>query len=67
MDETCAVAASILTAIFHMLSDGTFYQDLGADYFQLETPPATNQQAGLQPLHHPKRKRKQFLSSPKTV
>jgi transposase len=33
----CAVAASILTAIYHMLSDGTFYQDLGADYFQKGT------------------------------
>ncbi|MGH7159991.1 MAG: IS110 family transposase [Acetobacteraceae bacterium] len=28
-----AVAASILTAAYHMLTDGTFYQDLGADYF----------------------------------
>jgi transposase len=27
-----AVAASILTAVYHMLKDGTFYQDLGADY-----------------------------------
>ena len=25
------LAASILTAIYHMLTDGTFYQDLGAD------------------------------------
>jgi hypothetical protein len=25
----CAVAASILTAAYHMLRDGTFYQDLG--------------------------------------
>jgi hypothetical protein len=25
----CAVAASILTAIYHMLKDGTFHQDLG--------------------------------------
>jgi transposase len=30
----CAVAASMLTAIYHMLKDGTFYQDLGADHFQ---------------------------------
>ncbi|MBV9532271.1 MAG: IS110 family transposase [Bradyrhizobium sp.] len=30
----CAVAASILTAIYHMLKDGTCYQDLGHDYFQ---------------------------------
>jgi transposase len=29
----CAVAASILTAIYHMLKDGTEYQDLGADHF----------------------------------
>jgi transposase len=29
----CAVAASILTAIFHMLKNGTLYQDLGADHF----------------------------------
>jgi transposase len=28
-----AVAASILTAIYHMLTNGTFYQDLGGDYF----------------------------------
>lgn len=29
----CAVAASMLTAIYHMLKDGTHYQDLGADHF----------------------------------
>jgi transposase len=29
----CAVAASMLTAIYHMLTDGTGYQDLGADHF----------------------------------
>jgi transposase len=28
-----AVAASILTAAYHMLKDGTFYQDLGANHF----------------------------------
>ena len=28
-----AVAASILTAIFHMLKDGTLYQDLGPNHF----------------------------------
>ena len=27
-----AVAASMLTAAYHMLKDGTFYQDLGADH-----------------------------------
>jgi transposase len=30
----CAVAASILTAIYHMLKDGTVYHDLGPDHFQ---------------------------------
>jgi hypothetical protein len=34
----CAVAASILTAVYHMLRDGTFYQDLGADYFRRASP-----------------------------
>jgi transposase len=28
-----AVAASMLTAAYHMLKDGTFYQDLGGDHF----------------------------------
>jgi transposase len=29
----CAVAASILTAAYHMLKDGTMYEDLGSDHF----------------------------------
>jgi len=29
-----AVAASILSAIYHMLKDGTLYQDLGSNHFQ---------------------------------
>ena len=29
----CAVAASILTAVYHMLKDGTPYEDLGPDHF----------------------------------
>ena len=29
----CAVAASILTAAYHMLKDGTVYADLGPDHF----------------------------------
>ena len=29
----CAVAASMLTAIYHMLKDGTEHQDLGVAYF----------------------------------
>src|SRR3954470_15317813 len=34
----CAVAASILTAVYHMLRDGTFYQDLGAEHFRRVSP-----------------------------
>ncbi len=34
-----AVAASILTAAYHMIANGTFYQDLGADYFERRTKP----------------------------
>jgi len=29
----CAVAASLLTTVYHMLSNGTCYNDLGHDYF----------------------------------
>ena len=36
----CAVAASILTAIYHMLRDGTVYKDLGADHFHHGSPEA---------------------------
>jgi transposase len=36
----CAVAASILTAAYHMLKDGTFYQDLGATHFDRRRPDA---------------------------
>ena len=35
-----AVAASILTAIYHMLKDGTRYHDLGADHFDRRTKAA---------------------------
>jgi transposase len=34
----CAVAASSLTAVYHMLRDGTFYQHLGATHFQRRSP-----------------------------
>jgi len=30
----CAVSASILTAVYHILKDGTEHRDLGADYFK---------------------------------
>jgi transposase len=33
-----AVAASILTTAYHMLTDGTYYQDLGADHFARHNP-----------------------------
>jgi transposase len=36
----CAVAASILTATYHMLKDGTFYQDLGPAHFERRRPQA---------------------------
>jgi transposase len=36
----CAVAASILTAIYHMLRDGTAHHDLGADHFDHRTTKA---------------------------
>jgi transposase len=34
----CAVAASILTAIYHMLKDGTVHQDLGSGHFDQRAP-----------------------------
>ena len=34
----CAVAASILTAIYHMLRDGTAHQDLGIGHFDHRSP-----------------------------
>jgi transposase len=34
----CAVAASILTAIYHMLKNGTHHQDLGAAHFDRRSP-----------------------------
>jgi transposase len=36
----CAVAASILTAAYHMLHDGTFYEDLGPDHCAHRRPEA---------------------------
>ena len=36
----CTVAASILTAAYHMLKDGRFYQDLGATHFDRQRPEA---------------------------
>ena len=34
-----AVAASILTAAYHMIADGAFYHDLGADHFERRAKP----------------------------
>ena len=36
----CAVAASILTAIYHMMKSGLPHRDLGADYFDHRSPEA---------------------------
>ena len=36
----CAVAASILTAIYHMVKSGAPHRDLGADYFDRRAPEA---------------------------
>ncbi len=36
----CAVAASILTAIYHMLKTSSPHRDLGADYFDRRSPEA---------------------------
>jgi hypothetical protein len=36
----CAVAASILTAIYHILKDGVPHEDLGVDYFDKRKPEA---------------------------
>src|SRR4029450_6849335 len=41
----CAVAASILTAVWHMLRDGAYYQDLGPDHCSRRT--ASNRTARL--------------------
>ena len=35
-----AVAASILTSAYHMIKNGTFYEDLGADHFERRAKPA---------------------------
>jgi transposase len=35
-----AVAASMLTAAYHMIANGTFYQDIGADHFERRAKPA---------------------------
>jgi transposase len=34
-----AVAASILTAAYHMIANGAFYKDLGADHFERRAKP----------------------------
>jgi transposase len=44
----CAVAASILTAAYHMLRDGAFYRDLGPDHFQRASPKALAQRLANQ-------------------
>ena len=39
----CAVAASILTAVYHMLKNGTLYEDLGPDHFHRRSATAQTQ------------------------
>ena len=34
-----AAAASILTAAYHMIANGAFYEDLGADHFERRAKP----------------------------
>jgi transposase len=41
-----AVVASMLTAIYHMLKDGTMYHDLGCDHFSA-TPPTSKKSVWL--------------------
>lgn len=47
----CAVAASILTATYHMLKDGTVYADLGPDHFQRRSK-TTQTQRLIRRLEH---------------
>jgi transposase len=47
----CAVAASILTAAYHMLKTGTLYQDLGADQF-VRRSKTTHTQRLVKSLEH---------------
>jgi len=68
----CAVAASILTAIHHMLRDGTVYKDLGADHFNRASPKARARRLAKQTASlgftgtiAPHSKRKWFLFSGK--
>ena len=41
-----AVAASILTAIYHMLKSGTAYRDLGSDHFDKQDQEPTHERYG---------------------
>jgi transposase len=43
----CALAASLLTTVYHMLKNGTLYQDLGANHFDQRT----HQRKVLQLVH----------------
>ena len=47
----CAVAASILTAAYHMLKDGTAYEDLGGDHFNRRSK-TTQTQRLIRRLEH---------------
>jgi transposase len=47
----CAVAASLLTSIYHMLKNGTPYEDLGADHF-IRRSKTTHAQRLVKRLEH---------------
>src|SRR6516225_28934 len=47
----CAVAASLLTAIYHMLKSGLPHRDLGADYFDRRSPEAKAKRLVAQLAH----------------
>lgn len=44
----CAVAASMLTAAYHMLRDGTLYHDLGANHIRRTAPETTAERLARQ-------------------
>jgi transposase len=43
-----AVAAAMLRIVYHMLKDGTFYQDLGPDYRRPKNPERVAQRLARQ-------------------
>lgn len=54
----CAVAASMLTAIYHTLQNATLYQDPGADHFNRRAPQSHTRRAGIHPAERGARPRR---------